>query len=82
MVQLTVIDWSRLATAEQQRILQRPVFRNPGLGNSVAEILRRVRAGGDAALKELTRERKRRPWYHFASRTRYYAKHYGEDPEK
>ena len=56
MVQLTVSDWSQLATAQQQQILQRPVFRNPGLGSSVAEILRRVREGGDAALKELTRE--------------------------
>lgn len=27
--------------------------------------------------KELTRQKKRRPWYHFASRTRFYAKHYG-----
>jgi histidinol dehydrogenase len=56
MNQLAVSDWSQLAEAEQQRILQRPVFRNPGLGNSVAEILRRVREGGDGALQELTRE--------------------------
>lgn len=27
--------------------------------------------------KELSRQRKRRPWYHFASRTRFYAKHHG-----
>jgi len=27
--------------------------------------------------KELHRQRKRRPWYHFASRARFYAKHYG-----
>ena len=33
--------------------------------------------GRSNPLKELTREHKRRPWYHFASRTRYYAKHYG-----
>ena len=27
--------------------------------------------------KRLASERKRRPWYHYASRSRYYAKHYG-----
>lgn len=27
--------------------------------------------------KELARQHKRRPWYHFASRARFYAKHYG-----
>ncbi|MBZ0172320.1 MAG: glycosyltransferase, partial [Phycisphaerales bacterium] len=27
--------------------------------------------------KELMRQKKRRPWYHYASRTRYYAKHSG-----
>ena len=27
--------------------------------------------------KELTSQRKRRPWYHFASRTRFYYKHHG-----
>jgi len=27
--------------------------------------------------KELTAKKKRRPWYHFASRTRYYTKYYG-----
>jgi histidinol dehydrogenase len=53
---LKMLRWSGLDPGEQKRILQRPVFRNPGLGNSVAGILRRVREGGDTALAELTRE--------------------------
>jgi histidinol dehydrogenase len=53
---LNIIDWSRLTTTEQERTLQRPVFRNSGLQESVAGILDRVRRGGDTALRELTRE--------------------------
>jgi histidinol dehydrogenase len=37
-------------------VLQRPVFRNQGLGDSVAGILQRVREGGDKSLAELTLE--------------------------
>jgi histidinol dehydrogenase len=56
MLDLTMLSWSSLDPNEQERVLQRPVFRNPGLGNSVAGILRRVQEGGDKALAELTLE--------------------------
>jgi len=54
-IELHTIHWSRLAADEQQRLLRRPVFNQAGLADSVADILRQVRAGGDAALLELTR---------------------------
>ncbi len=53
---LITIHWSGLDAREQARVLQRPVFDNPGLADSVAGIVRRVREGGDKALAELTRE--------------------------
>lgn len=56
MFNLKTIQWSTLDAGEQAQLLQRPVFRNPGLGGSVAGILQRVREGGDRALDELTRE--------------------------
>jgi histidinol dehydrogenase len=56
MLDLKMLHWSSLDPNEQERVLQRPVFRNPGLGGSVAGILQRVREGGDKALTELTLE--------------------------
>jgi len=56
MIKLRTIDWSALPATERERILQRPVSRNPGLSESVSGIVRRVRAGGDQAVAELTRE--------------------------
>jgi histidinol dehydrogenase len=53
-IQLHTIQWSRLAADEQQRLLRRPVFDQPGLADSVTAILREVRVGGDAALLRLT----------------------------
>jgi histidinol dehydrogenase len=53
---LKMIHWSNLAPAERQDLLQRPVSRQPGLGESVAAIIRQVRSGGDGALQELTRQ--------------------------
>jgi histidinol dehydrogenase len=38
------------------QLLQRPVFDQPGLSASVAEIIGRVRGGGNRALRELTSE--------------------------
>ena len=56
MLDLKILRWSSLDPSARVQVLQRPVFRNPGLGQSVAGILKRVRQGGDRALAELTRE--------------------------
>jgi histidinol dehydrogenase len=56
MFDLKVTRWSDLDSDNQRKLLQRPVFSNEGLGDSVARILARVRSGGDSALAELTRE--------------------------
>jgi histidinol dehydrogenase len=55
-MELNVVEWSELTPQEADRLLQRPVVRNPGLADAVAEIVGRVRAGGDRAVAELTRE--------------------------
>jgi histidinol dehydrogenase len=54
MLDLKMLRWSSLDAREQERALQRPVFRNPGVNESVAAILRQVREGGDQSLAELT----------------------------
>ncbi len=51
---LNIIHWSGLTPRNRKVVLQRPVSRQPGLGESVAEIIRQVRSGGDRALRELT----------------------------
>ncbi len=56
MLDLKILRWSSLGPDEQERLLERPVFHNPGLSGSVATILRRVLEGGDRALTELTLE--------------------------
>ncbi len=56
MIDMKMLRWSGLDPAEQNCLLERPVFHNPGLGESVRNILDRVRQGGDAALSELTLE--------------------------
>ena len=56
MLDLKILLWSGLDPHEQELVLQRPVFRNPGLGGSVAAIVERIREGGDRALAELTLE--------------------------
>ena len=53
---LKVIEWSALNPQETVRLLQRPASRSPGLTEAVAEIIGRVRDGGDRAVAELTRE--------------------------
>jgi histidinol dehydrogenase len=53
---MNTLRWSGLSSAEQGRLLERPAFHNPGLGESVRNILDRVRQGGDTALSELTLE--------------------------
>jgi len=53
---LKMVHWSSLTPQHRQDLLQRPVSRQPDLGESVAAIIRRVRSGGDRALQELTRQ--------------------------
>ena len=55
-IELQTIQWSGLGADEQQRLLRRPVFDQPGLAESVTDILRRVQDGGDAELLALTRQ--------------------------
>jgi histidinol dehydrogenase len=52
---LDIIRWDELDASAQERLLQRPAAAQPGIAESVADILRLVRDGGDAALAELTR---------------------------
>ena len=54
IAEMNVIRWAEQDAAQRRRLLQRPVFENAGLAESVAGIIRRVREGGDGALKELT----------------------------
>jgi histidinol dehydrogenase len=53
---LEKIRWSGLTPDERQRLLQRPVSRQPDQGESVAAIILQVRQGGNAALCELSRQ--------------------------
>lgn len=55
-MELNVVEWSDLTPQQMAGLLQRPAARNPGLADAVAEIIRRVREGGDRAVAELTRE--------------------------
>ncbi len=52
---LKMVHWSSLTPQHRRDLLQRPVSRQPDLGESVAAIIRQVRSGGDRALQELTR---------------------------
>jgi histidinol dehydrogenase len=56
MLNLSLSDWSETHMLEQDRLLQRPVFSNKDLAESVGRILQRVRNGGDAELSALTLE--------------------------
>ena len=53
---MKTVRWSDQDRKQQDRLLQRPVFDNAGLHSAVADILQRVRRGGDQALLELTAE--------------------------
>jgi histidinol dehydrogenase len=53
-LEMQTLQWSQLAPDERRRLLRRPVFDQSGLTESVADILRGVRGGGDAALLEMT----------------------------
>lgn len=56
MLEFNIFRWSTLSSDEQERILERPVVDDPGVGGSVATILRRVFDDGDHALADLTLE--------------------------
>jgi len=56
MFDLKPIHWSGLNPGQQQRLLQRPVFSNEGLTESVRGIINRVRKGDDDAVIAMTRE--------------------------
>lgn len=53
---MKTIPWKDQDKEQQDRLLQRPVFENAGLQSAVADILQRVRHGGDRALLALTAE--------------------------
>jgi len=53
---LRIIDWNALDADAKAAALRRPVLReSAALKQSVAELIAQVRAGGEAALRELTR---------------------------
>jgi histidinol dehydrogenase len=53
---LKVVPWKRLNSTERELLLRRPVLDNGGQAETVRQIIQRIRAGGDAALSELTLE--------------------------
>lgn len=52
---MNTLDWNQLSAAEQAAALRRPALAQSGREAQVAEIIARVRDGGDAALLDLTR---------------------------
>lgn len=54
---IAIYDWSDLAREEQDTLLQRPaVTGDDGIRATTAEIISRVRGGGDSAVRELTKQ--------------------------
>ncbi|MDP5291882.1 histidinol dehydrogenase [Oceanimonas sp. CHS3-5] len=52
---MKTLDWNQLSAAEQAAALRRPALEQSGREAQVADIITKVRDGGDAALLELTR---------------------------
>ncbi|AEY01758.1 histidinol dehydrogenase [Oceanimonas sp. GK1] len=52
---MNTLDWNQLSAAEQAAALRRPALAQSGREAQVADIIARVRDGGDAALLDLTR---------------------------
>lgn len=52
---MNIFDWNQLSKTEQTAALRRPALAQGGREGLVADIIARVRSGGDAALIELTR---------------------------
>ena len=52
---MNIFDWNQLSKTEQTAALRRPALAQGGREALVADIIARVRSGGDAALIELTR---------------------------
>lgn len=53
---LKIAYWSELAPRDRKTLLQRPGSSQQDIGEAVAEIIRKVRSGGDQALLALSRE--------------------------
>ena len=51
---LDIVKWSALDRGQRKALLRRPATQSPGLPETVAGIIRSVREGGDATLRELT----------------------------
>lgn len=52
---MNIVDWNQLSKTEQTAALRRPALAQGGREGLVADIIAKVRSGGDAALIELTR---------------------------
>lgn len=52
---MNIFDWNQLSKTEQTAALRRPALAQGGREGLVADIIAKVRSGGDAALIELTR---------------------------
>ena len=52
---MNILDWNQLGNTEQTAALRRPALAQSGREGLVADIIAKVRSGGDAALFELTR---------------------------
>ncbi|WP_417614472.1 histidinol dehydrogenase [Oceanisphaera sp.] len=52
---MNILDWNQLGNTEQTAALRRPALAQSGREGVVADIIAKVRSGGDAALIELTR---------------------------
>lgn len=52
---MNTLDWNQLSAAEQAAALRRPALAQSGREAQVADIIAKVREGGDAALLDLTR---------------------------
>lgn len=53
---MKTLDWNQLSDAEQALALRRPALAQGGREAQVADIIEKVRAGGDATLLQLTRD--------------------------
>ncbi|PSJ47921.1 histidinol dehydrogenase [Zobellella endophytica] len=53
---MKTLDWNQLSDAEQALALRRPALAQGGRDAQVADIINKVRAGGDATLLQLTRD--------------------------
>lgn len=55
-ISLDIIRWNEVSPERQQALLARPALPDRGQSEAVADIIRQVRADGDAALERMSRE--------------------------